>query len=65
MNKNGLDFEVVHRLFAPKVRCYLVRLAGEAEAEDLTQETYIKVSIALGRFRGESSVSTWIHNIAA
>jgi RNA polymerase sigma-70 factor (ECF subfamily) len=37
---------------------------GEYEAEDLTQEVFVKVSRALSSFRGESQLSTWIYRIA-
>lgn len=59
-----LAFEAVHREFRPKVLRYLVRLAGQQDAPDLTQVTMIKVSEQLHRFRGESSLATWIHRIA-
>jgi len=34
------------------------------EAEDLCQETFIEADRSLRRFRGESSVRTWLHRIA-
>lgn len=36
----------------------------QAEAEDLTQETFIRVERSLSGFRGEASLSTWIYRIA-
>ena len=33
-------------------------------AEDITQETFIRVYKALGSFRGESEIGTWIFRIA-
>ncbi|HWD23241.1 MAG TPA: sigma-70 family RNA polymerase sigma factor [Burkholderiales bacterium] len=58
------DFQVIHADFRPRVLRYLSRLAGEAEAEDLTQSVMLKVSEGLRQFRGDSSVSTWIYRIA-
>ena len=58
------DFEAVHREFRPRIRRYLRHLAGEADADDLTQAVFLKVSGALPAFRGESSLSTWIYRIA-
>ena len=58
------DFHEIHREFRPRVLCYLARMVGEAEAEDLTQEVFAKVAHALTGFRGESSLSTWIYWIA-
>lgn len=34
------------------------------EAEDLAQETFIEIHKSIGKFRGQSSLSTWIHRIA-
>lgn len=43
----------------------IVGLTGDAdEAEDLTQETFIKAFEALGAFRGESGFYTWLYRIA-
>lgn len=39
-------------------------MVGEYEAEDLTQEVFVKISRALETFRGESALSTWIYRIA-
>ncbi len=36
----------------------------QAEAEDLAQETFIEVHRSIRRFKGKSSLSTWIHSIA-
>ncbi len=44
---------------------YLLRMTqNQAEAEDLTQETFIRVHRGLPNFRGEASLSTWIYRIA-
>lgn len=59
-----LEFQAVHDRYRPQVLRYLARLVGEGEAEDLTQSVMLKVSGALPDFRGEASLSTWIHRIA-
>lgn len=64
MGAASLDFQSVHDRFRPRVLRYLARLAGEAEAEDLTQSVMLKVSEGLPGFRGDSSLSTWIYRIA-
>ncbi len=33
------------------------------EAEDLTQETFLRIDKNLARFRGDSQVSTWIYRV--
>lgn len=40
-------------------------LRDDAEAQDVVQEAYIKAFSAMGGFRGESSLSTWLTRIAA
>ena len=64
MSEAGLDFQTIHDEFRPKIYRYLMRLVGEFEAEDLTQEVLVKVSRALPTFRGDSQLSTWIYRIA-
>lgn len=67
MKRNAEDkpeFQDVYTAFNEKVRRYLARLVCETEAEDLTHDVFIKASKALGDFRGESSLSTWIYKIA-
>jgi len=63
--RTGLeDFASIYQDFQPKIFRYLCRLSGEADAEDLTQTVFTKVSRSLGTFRGESSLATWIYRIA-
>lgn len=35
-----------------------------AEAEDLTQETFLQVFRSVGTFRGDAAFSTWLHRVA-
>lgn len=60
----GLEFQRVYDEFQPKVRRYLTRLVGAREADDLTQEAFLRISQALAGFRGESALSTWVYRIA-
>jgi len=64
MNTGVLEFQKIYEDFRPKILRYLVRLVGESEAEDLTQEVFIKANKALGTFRGQSKLSTWLYRIA-
>lgn len=40
-------------------------LSDETDAMDVTQEVFIRVHRSLGKFRGDSSLSTWIYTITA
>lgn len=64
MNERELDFQNIYDTFQPKIHRYLTRLVGEYEAEDLTQEVFVKISQRLKSFRGESQLSTWVYRIA-
>ncbi|MCS6860026.1 MAG: sigma-70 family RNA polymerase sigma factor [Abditibacteriales bacterium] len=56
--------EVVHR-YKNKVHNYIARMVNDADdAEDLTQDVFVKAFISLGSFRGEASLQTWLYRIA-
>ena len=58
------DFQEIYAIFQPRIRGYLSRMVGADEAEELTQEVFVKVDRALKEFRGEAQLATWIYRIA-
>jgi RNA polymerase sigma-70 factor (ECF subfamily) len=48
----------------PEVWRVCARLGDRAEADDLTQEVYLRALPALARFRGDASARTWLLQIA-
>jgi RNA polymerase sigma-70 factor, ECF subfamily len=49
---------------APRVFRLAFRLTGDNDlARELVQETFIRAFAQLGRFRGESALSTWLHRV--
>jgi RNA polymerase sigma-70 factor (ECF subfamily) len=64
MNAGRYDFEEVHSAYRGRIERHLARIVGEAEAEDLTQEVFLRIHRSLPGFRGDSSLSTWIYRIA-
>jgi RNA polymerase sigma-70 factor (ECF subfamily) len=49
---------------APRVYRLAYRLTGEADlAREFTQDTFVRAFSQLGRFRGDSALSTWLHCI--
>jgi RNA polymerase sigma-70 factor (ECF subfamily) len=55
----------VVRELSPGLGSYLERMVGDsAVAEDLLQETLIKICRGLGKFEGRSSLKTWAYTIA-
>ena len=57
-------FQNVYDEFHDKIRHYLGQLVGEVNAEDVTQEVFVKVDKSLKTFKGESKLSTWVYRIA-
>lgn len=56
--------DLVRRYEARIFNFMRVSTGGDAEAEDLAQEVFIRAFRALGRFRGDSSFKTWLYTIA-
>jgi RNA polymerase sigma-70 factor (ECF subfamily) len=60
-----MEFQEIYKEFYPKIVRYLSRLTDNKEqAEDLSQEVFIKVNSGLEKFEGRSKLSTWIYKIA-
>jgi RNA polymerase sigma-70 factor (ECF subfamily) len=60
-----LDLTDVFRTHEPEIYTYFLRLSNdEHEAEELSQETFVRACSAALRFRGSSSVRTWLFGIA-
>ena len=64
LKKDELDFDSVYDEFHARIGRYLERMVGKGEAEDLTQEVFMKVNRGLKGFEGKSSLSTWIYRLA-
>lgn len=61
----SLSFDGVARELSSPLRRYLERLTGDpSAAEDLLQETLVKIARGLPRFEGRSSLKTWAFSIA-
>ena len=59
-------FETLVRHYQPRIHRLVGLLVDDEwhEAEDLTQETFIRAYRAIGQFRGDSTFRTWLHRIA-
>ena len=59
------DFEKTYQEYQQMIHAFLLRLCGNAHlAEELTQETFYQAFKHWGKFRGQSSISTWLCTIA-
>ena len=61
---NAMTFEEIYDSNRARIMRYLARLVGAAEAEDLTQDVFVKVSRGMDGFRDKSHIVTWIYSIA-
>jgi len=64
MTNSNSEFQKIYEDFHQRISNYLERMVGSNEAEDLTQEVFVKVSKGLNDFKGQSRLSTWIYRIA-
>src|ERR1700689_377453 len=58
-------FECLYRLHSGRVYALCLRMlkGNESEAEDLTQEAFLRLFHKIGTFRAESAFSTWLHRL--
>jgi RNA polymerase sigma-70 factor, ECF subfamily len=56
--------QLVREHQGPVYRVALRMLGSASDAEDVAQETFVQAWRSLGRFRGDSAVSTWLYRIA-
>jgi RNA polymerase sigma-70 factor, ECF subfamily len=58
-------FDIFVNRYSPKVYALLFRLTeNPQEAEDLTQDTFLRALKAIKNFRGEADLKTWLFRIA-
>jgi RNA polymerase sigma-70 factor (ECF subfamily) len=59
-------FEVLVRTYQHRVFGVAARMLGNtAEAEEVAQEVFLRVHRAIGEFRGEAKLSTWLYTITS
>jgi RNA polymerase sigma-70 factor (ECF subfamily) len=57
-------FERLYRAHVRKIYGLTLRMAGPRQADELTQDTFVRAWQKLHTFRGESSFATWLHRLA-
>ena len=57
-------FERIYRRHAGRIHGLVRRMMGPAEADDVTQEIFVRAWRKLELFRGEAAFSTWLHRLA-
>ena len=64
-DKDIAAFDEIVARYKHKIFNYIYRMVGDSEeAEDLTQEVFVKTYVSLGSFRSQASLNTWLYRIA-
>ena len=56
-------FERIYRRHVSRIHSTAVRMLGEEEADDATQDVFIRAWQRLGQFRGDSAFGTWLFRL--
>ncbi|MEX2530515.1 MAG: RNA polymerase sigma factor [Gemmatimonadota bacterium] len=58
-------FEALYRMHAGRTHALALRMVGDPrEAEEVTQDIWVRTWEAIDSFRGDSSFTTWLHRLA-
>ena len=57
-------FERLYRAHLSRIHSLARRMAGPAQADELTQDVFVRAWDKLGSFRGEAAFGTWLHRLA-
>ena len=57
-------FERVYRRHVARIHSTAVRMLGAEEADDATQDAFVRAWQRLGQFRGDSAFGTWLFRLA-
>ncbi len=64
-NHDERAFNELVEAYGPRVYRLVTRMLGRhEEAEDMAQEAFVQVFKAVGQFRGDSKLGTWIYRVA-
>ena len=57
-------FERLYQTHVGRIHSLTRRMLGTHEADEVTQDIFVRTWQKLGQFRGESAFSTWLHRLA-
>lgn len=58
-----IAFERLYRAHVGRIHALARRLVGDDEADEVTQDVFVRAWEKLGTFRGESRFGTWLHRL--
>ena len=56
--------EALYHRYKRRVFALAVRIVGAADAEEVSQEAFIRIFRGLPKFRGDSALGTWIYRLS-
>ena len=57
-------FERLYRVHVARIHSLTRRMLGSDDAEEVTQDIFVRTWQKLGQFRGDSAFTTWLHRLA-
>ena len=57
-------FERLYRVHVARIHSLARRMLSEDEADEVTQDVFVRAWQKIGTFRGESAFGTWLHRLA-
>ena len=57
-------FERIYRTHVARIHSLTRRMLSTREADEVTQDIFVRTWQKLGQFRGESAFATWLHRLA-
>src|SRR4051795_3564485 len=57
-------FERLYRTHVARIHSLTRRMLSDRDADEVTQDIFVRTWQKLGQFRGEAAFSTWLHRLA-
>jgi len=57
-------FERLYRTHVARIHSLTRRMLGPSDADEVTQDIFVRAWQKLGQFRGEAAFGTWLHRVA-
>jgi RNA polymerase sigma-70 factor (ECF subfamily) len=61
---DGRAFERLYRAHVARIHSLVRRMVDADQADDITQDVFVRCWEKLGTFRGEAAFGTWLHRLA-